>query len=382
MSLRTKRSLKSFFEVKLANKKEGTRTAYQYAFKDFEKFCLKLDPPRKMEQIVDEMKIADVEDVIDTIQHWINTSTTKGNNMRCRVTQLNKYLRYRKIRIDSMDMKDLEYRNGVSEERVAVQLDDLQRICERAQPKRKTLYITLACTGMTVGEACQIRKSDLDFTQSRIIIDIKPKYTKKDSRPRKVFVSKEAERHLKRYLDKMDDNDLIFGESENPKLAIASEQMSFRRTVDLLGLGRKYDTGTRHITLHALRAYFFTKAMQKYDLAYANRLTGHTGNNEVYARWTDEKKLAMFIDLEPELFVFMRKPETEEIISLRNKLESVEQKVGVQQKTLLYLDAKDEEKKDKLHRDLVKYCLDNSDAVKMSTKELEDILNKQGNLSS
>jgi len=38
-----------------------------------------------------------------------------------------------------------------------------------------------------------------------------------------------------------------------------------------------------------------------------------------------------------------------------------------------------------LHRDLVKYCLDNSDAakfVKMSTQELEDILNKQGNLSS
>jgi len=66
MSLRIKRSLKSFFEVKLANKKEGTRTAYQYAFKDFEKFCLKLDPPRKMEQIVEEMKIADIEEVIDT----------------------------------------------------------------------------------------------------------------------------------------------------------------------------------------------------------------------------------------------------------------------------------------------------------------------------
>jgi len=66
MSLRTKRSLKSFFdEVKLANKKEGTRTAYQYAFKDFEKFCKKLDPPRKMEQIVDEMKIADIEKRLD-----------------------------------------------------------------------------------------------------------------------------------------------------------------------------------------------------------------------------------------------------------------------------------------------------------------------------
>jgi len=44
---------------------------------------------------------------------------------------------------------------------------------------------------------------NLDFTQSRIVIDIKPKYTKKDSRPRKVYVSREAERHLKPYLNKI-----------------------------------------------------------------------------------------------------------------------------------------------------------------------------------
>jgi len=378
MVLRGDRTFESFFKVKLANKKEGTRVGYQYGIKEFERFCAKLDPPRNLEEIIVEMKHAEPEEVIDTIQDWINTSNTKGNNMRCRVTQVHKYLRYRGVKLDSMDMKDLEYKIELTEERRALQLDEIQKIIEQARPKRKALYITLASTGMTVGEACQIRKGDMDFTQSRIVIDIKAKYTKKDSRPRKVYLSREAERHLKRFLDKIGPNDLVFGESENPALSIAAEQMSLRRIVDNLGINTKYESGLRHITLHAFRAYFFTKAMQKHDIAYAHRLCGHQGHLEMYARWSDEKKLKMFIELEPELYIFMKKPDSEEMYSLKEHIKKQDKEARlilyelneVAQKTLPRLR---KEKDDPVAQKIIK-------ALEKQQKEIDAL--KQANLSS
>jgi len=320
MALVSSRTYDSFFKIKLAPKKDGTRMGYKYALREFDVYCKKLDPSRTLEEIIPEMKQANGEEVIDMIQDWINQSLVMGNNQRLRVSQLHKYLRYRGVKIDQMDMRDLEYKEGVMEEREALQLPDIQKIVEQARPLRKALYITLVSTGMPIGEAMQIKLSDLDFTQDRVIIDIKPQYTKKDSRPRKVFLTTEAHRHLEPFLKKLNPNDLVFTTNQNLKQAIASEQTSLRRIVDNLGLGKRYTSKVRTITLHAFRAYNFTQCLHKHDLAYAHRLNGHKGHMEMYARWSNEKKLSMFIELEPELFIFQRKPESEEIVSLKKEM--------------------------------------------------------------
>jgi len=317
--LKLQRSYDSFFQKKLNKRKPGTVLCYKFSLKDFENFCNK-SLNGSLEETIEELKISDTESIIDILQDWINQTTVRGNNVRVRLSQINNYLYYRGVKIDSRDLKDLEYEQGDQEERRGIKLEELQRICEKAQPLRKALYISLASSGMAIGEAIRIRKSDLDFSQSRIVVNIKTSYTKKNKRGRSVYLSNEAQRHLQRHLDKLDENALVFGQAEEPGNAIEAEQVAFRRVVDGLGLGRKYDSGVRMISLHALRAYFFTKATQKHGIAYAHKLTGHKNQLEEYNRYSDEKKLEMYQQLEPELYVFFKKPESEEIKSIREEL--------------------------------------------------------------
>ncbi len=337
--LKIQRSYDSFFTKKLNKKKPGTVLCYKFSLKDFENFCNK-SLNGSLEDTIEELKISDTESIIDILQDWINQTTVRGNNVRVRLSQINNYLYYRGVKIDSRDLKDLEYEQGDPEERRGIKLEELQRICEKAQPLRKALYITLASSGMAIGEAVRIRKSDLDFSQSRIIINIKTSYTKKNKRGRSVYISNEAQRHLQRHLDKLDENALVFGQAESPGNAIEAEQVAFRRVVDGLGLGRKYDSGVRMISLHALRAYFFTKATQKHGIAYAHKLTGHKNQLEEYNRYSDEKKLEMYQQLEPELYVFFKKPDSEELKSIKEKLAKIEneQKNGLDVvNTLMYI---------------------------------------------
>ena len=273
-TLSKQRSYDSFFTQRLKKSKEGTRQAYHYALGDFDKFC-KMQFKKSLEEMLAEFKIAETDDVIDTLQEFMNQSTIEPHNLRVRMSLLNTYLYYRKVKIDPRDLKQLKYEEGEAEERRALSLDELRRICDQARPKRKALYITMVSTGIPIGEACQIRKSDLDYSESRIKIHIKKNYTKKNSRPRTVYLTKEAEKMIKPILDKIDDDSLIFGHIDDVEKATATQMQSFRRVIDELKLGGKYDSGTRTITLHSLRAYFFTKATEKHGIAYAHKMTGH-----------------------------------------------------------------------------------------------------------
>lgn len=308
MSLISKqRSYDTFFDIKLKNRKPGTRKNYRLALLDFDRFCNKR-LNKSLENLIPEFRQASTDDIIDTLQAWINDCSLQSNlNQRGRMAQINSYLYYRGVKIDSRDMKDLEFENSEPEERRPVTDDELKKIIDSANPILKTLCFTLSSSGMAIGECCHLVKSDFDFTQKRIAIHIKPSYTKKNSRGRTVYVSSEAEKYLKPLLAKLDDNDLVFDTSPDIPHTIINLTVQFRRLIDRIGLDVKYESGTRHKTLHALRAFFFTKAVQKHGLAYSHKMTGHRGYLEEYNRYTDEEKLKMYLELEPELFVYEKK---------------------------------------------------------------------------
>ena len=72
-----------------------------------------------------------------------------------------------------------------------------------------------------------------------------------------------------------------------------------------MGLDEKYQTSNySKITPHTFRAYFFTKAARKHDDNYAHRMIGHGGYLMQYDRMTEEEKLDMYIELEPDLVVY------------------------------------------------------------------------------
>ncbi len=327
MSLLTKvRSYESFFDTKLSKKKEQTRKLYKYSLDDFDIFCKK-HLTANLEQSIENFKKANTDEIIDVLQLWINNSPIgRQSNLKGRLSQINNYLYYRGVKIDSRDLKDLEYENGEPEERRPLSYDELKKIVNAATQRQRALILSLSSSGMAIGEACHLIKSDFDFSQSRIIIHIKPSYTKKSGRGRTVFISYEAERILKPILDKLEDNERVFGYSDTIKDSINNYQNQFRRLVDSIGLGVKYESGKRQKTLHALRSYYFTKANKVHGLDYAHKMTGHKGYLSQYNRLEESEKLEMYLKLEPELLVNEAKPESSRIKELEARLEAIEER--------------------------------------------------------
>jgi len=326
MSLLTKvRSYESFFDTKLSKKKEQTRKLYKYSLDDFDSFCKK-NLTNSLEASIENFKKANTDEIIDVLQLWINNSPIgRQSNLKGRLSQINNYLYYRGIKIDSRDLKDLEYENSEPEERRPIRFDELKKIVNAATNRQRALILSLSSSGMAIGEACNLLKSDFDFSQSRIMIHIKPSYTKKSGRGRTVFISREAEAFVKPILDKLEDNQRVFGYSPTVEDSINNYQNQFRRLVDKIGLGLKYESGKRQKTLHALRAYFFTKANKVHGLDYAHKLCGHKGYLSQYNRLEESEKLEMYLKLEPELFINEVKPVSEEIIQLREQVAKYKQ---------------------------------------------------------
>lgn len=324
MALLTKmRSYESFFDSKLSTKKEQTRKLYRYSLEDFDRFCTK-NLGKNLEASLIDFRKADTDALIDMLQEWINSSKIyRQSNLKGRLYQINNYLRYMGIKIDIMDLKDLEFESSDPEERRPTTTEELRKIVNAATNRQRALILALSSSGMAIGEACNLVKSDFDYSQSRIQIHIKPSYTKKNGRGRTVFISCEAERFLKPILNKLEDNQRVFGYSNSVQDSITNYQNQYRRLVDGLGLGVKYDSGKRQKTLHALRAFFFTKAVQVNGLAYAHKMTGHKGYLLEYNRITEQEKLDYYLKLEPELFINERKPDSQEIVDLKKQIEEL-----------------------------------------------------------
>jgi len=327
MSLNKPRSIDTFFDVYLGSNKASTKKQYHFALQDFEIYTKRVHN-MNLQQIVNVFKESQVEDILDVLQAWINQSNIELRNKRFRTALVNTFLYYMGVKIDPRDLKTLKYGQGEPEERYAIPLETIKKIIYYVKPKQRALYLTLLSSGMAIGEACHVRLSDIDFTQTRPRIYLKASYTKRNGRSRIVFLSREAQSALEPMLESKGENDYIFHDSL-PEKAKESEITTFRRHVDDLKLGKKYESGTRMVTLHGLRAYFFTQANQKHGLSYAHKMTGHKGYLEEYNRYSEDKKLEMYLELEPYLLVAS---------DIKLKLENDQLKQKIMENNVLKLD--------------------------------------------
>ncbi len=324
------RSYDSFFDIKLKSKNEQTRQLYRYSLKDFDKFCMGSKVlNQSLEDCLPRFRKAKVNFMTDILQTWINDSKYEGSNLKSRYYQINKYLWYRDVRLDKRDLDEIEFESSEPEERRPISYDELKKIVNAATNRQRSLILSLSSSGMAIGEACHLIKSDFDFSQSRIQIHIKKSYTKKKGRSRTVYISREAEAFVRPILDTLDDSDRVFGYSPTVEDSVNNYQNQFRRLVDKIGLGVKYESGKRQKTLHALRAYFFTKANKVHGLSYSHKMTGHKGYLEEYNRLEESEKLEMYLKLEPELFINENKPDSEEIKEIKKELEKATEKASL-----------------------------------------------------
>lgn len=96
---------------------------------------------------------------------------------------LRTYLRSQGIKISSDDVKDLISLPSIIQElQIPLTKDHLKLLLDYSKPERKALYLTLLSSGMRIGEAISLRKSDFDLSIDPIQIIISGRFVKTKNR--------------------------------------------------------------------------------------------------------------------------------------------------------------------------------------------------------
>ena len=261
-----------------------------------------------------------IDAICDVCQSWINhlhQNKKSPKTIRDYFSFFKLYLHYRKIRLTTEDVKQsMDFPAQIHDEKYPLSIQNITDLLAAANYAKKGLYLTLLSSGMRIGEAIQIRRKDVFTDSERITIRIPAKITK-TKQGRTTYISREASRFIISKLKTMSEDDLLFGTNKDSRLALSAEEKAFREYLKKNGFSEKYDSGRLKISLPSFRSYFFTKAARCHDENYVHKMTGHGGYLMQYDRLTDEEKLEMYIELEPNLLIYDQTKNEEKIRKLK-----------------------------------------------------------------
>ena len=280
-------------------------------------YCAQFNSAYKSFPKIEEIVNVDEEVLFDELQIWINNSIKNPSTIKYYFEHIKQYLHYRGMKLHPLDIKqNLKFPTKMEEELHPLSIDEFLRILESSDFRHKILYLAQSSSGMRIGEIVQLRKKHIVTNMERIMVKIPAKFTKK-KRARTTLFSKEVSKLLLSRLHKMDDNDLVFGTSENLKTAEQTEVIYISRLLNRIGLNQKYETnGRMKITTHSFRSFFITKT-SRHDENLAKYFAGQKGYLLQYDRLTDEEKLEYYIEFEPDLLVYDQTKNEEKIRKLK-----------------------------------------------------------------
>lgn len=313
MSYLDKPLTRESYNEHISNKSRSLKVNSRIALDWFDKFCVgKYDGKNESVILKDllDIKFKNPQkysnNILGLLQDFVNYLDKNGQDpatVRVNFNLVKNYLNWYGFGIYNEDVKTrLNFKKKIEEEAYPLSVEDIKLLLHHATASRRALYLVLSSSGMRITETLLLRKRDLDFSNERITIVLKGKYTK-TKKPRRTFISKEAETYLKPILDKIKDDDLVFGINEDPLLSKHSEEEYFARLRDRAGLTDRYDTGRHKISLHSFRSFFITKC-NRIDSDFGNSLAGHARYMKRYDRLTDKEKLELYLKAEPTLSIY------------------------------------------------------------------------------
>lgn len=212
--------------------------------------------------------------------------------------------------------------------------EEIRLICDIASSERKILYLTLKDTGMRVGEATQLVKSDIDVTKNPIEIHLRPETTK-TNQARIVYVSSETSHMLKNRLNQISNNDSVFATNPDPIKAVRNETLMFRYYRKKAGLDEKYSHNGRHKkNIHSFRAFACTQVAEIHGEEFAHGYIGHAKYLPMYIRRGKENLAKMFKACEAKLMLY----ETIEVIDSDQRVKDLERKTEKNQIDLIRIE--------------------------------------------
>lgn len=249
------------------------------------------------------------------------------------------------IPISSEDVKDykISYPAPANrEQKRKMTNEEFRLICDKqVNFRRQMLYRIKKDAEARIGAMVQLRKKHFDTSKRPIEIFFPASIMKKKngvSYENIKYVIKEDEEALLKLLDQTPtDDSLVFGVTENVKLAINDEEKVWSKLVTKLGLGERYKhNGFLKLSLHTIKSLTFTAARKAVDLDFANAYGDHADYIRNYLRLSDEEKVEYFKKLEPFISVYTKTIELhddEELHKtndiLQNKITTMEERLQV-----------------------------------------------------
>ena len=202
---------------KIQNLSPGRKESIKISNRKFDEFCLN-NYKKSRDEIIVYVKTLDNEEredqLLDLAQEWLNHlhKTLVVSSIRVKITDINRYLKYHKI---GMDTKDLEWPQEMHEEPYAVSLEEISEILKVAKWKKQG-YLALISTGSRPIEIIGLKKQDIQWNYDfRCYTALIPARLTKKKMARTIKFSKEVNPYLKKLLDNAR-NALVF--CKNPNL--------------------------------------------------------------------------------------------------------------------------------------------------------------------
>lgn len=254
----------------------------------------------------------------DLLRFVVSLNSSPPIGARAKIAAVKEFLTYYGVEFTQKQLKILSTKmskgkTGRTAEK-DIDIDILRKIITHMDLKGRALVLVLVSSGMRIGEALQVRLSDVDLSKTPAKIIVRGEYTKSGD-TRTVFISREAKEALEEWL-KVRDNYLKSAKNRNKglvKKAEAKEKSTdddrvfpfsdrnvremWERALKKAGLWSKdSSTGFTQIRIHALRKFFRSQLALAVPVDIVEALMGHEGYlTEVYRRYTERQMAEYYL---------------------------------------------------------------------------------------
>ena len=225
------------------------------------------------------------------------------------------------IRLSSDDVRDfIKFPKDKKQLRQSLDIATIKKLLTHADPKRRALYYVLLTSGMRLGEALSLKKSNFKTDVRPIQIHLHAKDTK-TKEARDTFITEEAWERVEPIYQQTAEGEFLFHNYKEVYPATTNEDRYFGRLRTKIakmygdkapceefpegtGILKRYEESIRYcVQIHAFRSYFMTKASLKHGTDYSHGIAGHHTYLDQYIRIDFEQQKKMYLELEKDLLL-------------------------------------------------------------------------------
>jgi integrase len=347
--------------------KESTKRVYRAGIFDFFDCVYDRKIRKKRKATKEEMEeyerlaeeyFAEERDYFDDMLRFIaymNGGPPIGQ--KAKIAGVKEFLSYYGVEFTQRQLKQLSTKmpKGKTSRTAEKDIDTemLRKILTHADLKLRALVLTLASSGMRIGEALQIRLSDVDLSKDPGQIVVRGEYTKSGD-TRTVFISREAKEALKEWL-RIRDQYLRSARNRNRGLVEKAEAKEkpveddrlfpfsdrnvremWENALRKASLWNKDSSTNRsQVRIHALRKFFRSQLALGCPVDIVEALMGHEGYlTEAYRRYTLKQRAEYYKKAE-HLVTISQSQSIEEIKKeIRSEMSEVIEQLVLENKEL------------------------------------------------